>query len=168
MPAYNGHAPLARRGECVLYPAKGQRRVTGAGRHAYWGVCRAYGLEQEQRFDGAFEDVRRRFDAWADGIPARMEIARPGRAQPHGAEAPGETEGEEAMEDVRAQGPERLPERLYALAYKRGTAVRYVMAFESDDEALDAAEVAGKALEVAGVDGEYTVDELSVRWGRDD
>ena len=64
------------------------------------------------------------------------------------------------------QEPARMPEKLFALAFKRGSNTRYVMAFADEGAAYDAAEIAQASLEVASVDGEYTVDEVPVRWGR--
>lgn len=156
MTAWNGHAPLARRLDCTLYPAKGGKRVHSAGiRNTYWGVCRREGLEQEQRFVGTFADVQKRFFVWAEGMPQTMEIVKPEKAR---------KKEEPEMATEAEQKERKMPEKLYALAYKHGSASKYVMAFADMDAAMDAADVAGKALEIAGVDGEYTVDELPVRW----
>lgn len=155
MTAWNGHAPLARRLDCTLYPAKGGKRVHNAGiRNTYWGVCRRKGLEQEQRFVGTFADVQKRFFRWAEGMPQTMEIMRPEKARNKE-----EKVAEEAKPDER-----KLPEKLYALAYKHGSTTKYLMAFENMDAAMDAADVSDRALVIAGVDGEWTVDELPVRW----
>lgn len=161
---YNRNAPLVRLGGCTLYPAVGERAVRSKGkRNSYWGVCETTGLEQMQRFDGYYDVVQRQFAHWVDGIPKMMSIEPVKKQQ--GTEK--EKEMSTGQNATQPSASERvMPDRLYAVAYKRGTAVRYVMAFESDDDALDAAEVSGKALEVAGVDGEYTVDELPVRWRR--
>ena len=103
---------------------------------------------------GTFADVQKRFFRWAEGMPQTMEIMRPEKARKKE-----EKVAEEAKPDER-----NLPEKLYALAYKHGSTTKYLMAFEDMDAAMDAADVSGKALEIAGVDGEWTVDELPVRW----
>jgi predicted aconitase with swiveling domain len=94
-----------------------------------------------------------------------MEVgARPQTVvkKPGGTEDDMQTKAKQAEADK--ESGRKLPDRLYALAYHRGSTVRYVMAFASDDEALTAAEISEKAREVAAMDGEYSVEEISVKW----
>ena len=152
--------PLMVVGDCRLYADRGSHAVNSKGvRNVFWGVRSVIGGGYEnQRFSGTRKDVERKFEEWAKQRPRVLGKEEKLDKKPEQAR-------EQACEQYVCKPTKpQLPETLYALAYKRGTTVRYVMAFADLDAATDAADVAGKALEVAGVDGEYTIDELQVRW----
>lgn len=106
-----------------------------------------------RQFEGSQERATKEFERWV-------------RKQFRGAaaverEAARETTKEETVATKQEQP---RPQKLWALVYKRGNTAKVAMAFADENAAYDAASVNAKALEVAGVDGEWTVDELEVRW----
>lgn len=153
--------PIDQSGRCYLYPAvyTNIHWPDGSARAEFIGICDRDSHEVAKKFVGTLGTAKRQFEKWADAMntPEQEEQEK------------NEVESMTTPKPVPTQHEEihkALPEKLYALAYKRGNTTRYVMAFESMDEACDAASVSEKALDVAGVDGEYTVDEIPVRWSR--
>lgn len=149
--------PIDQSGCCYLYPAvyTNTHWPDGSVRAEFIGICDRDSHEVAKKFAGTLGTAKRQFEKWADSMNTLEQEEQEKN------EVKSMTTPKPVPTQHKAQ-----PEKLYALAYKRGNTTRYVMAFESMDEACDAAGVSEKALDVAGVDGEYTVDEIPVRWSR--
>lgn len=111
-----------------------------------WGVCDG---RRDQKFSGLYKEVVPRFERWAAVRPEEAE------------EEKEETVAKETEGAAKAQ---ERPDRLWSLVFRRGSTSRVMMAFADESRAYDMADLNTKALEVAGADGEWTVDELEVRW----
>lgn len=159
MTEYHGIGrPLKTIGDCRLYADKGSHAVNNAGiRNVFWGVRSVMGGQYEnQRFTGTRKECEAKFEEWARTRPMVKAKTKDKEAK-----KVSEPVKKVPVEQAKEQ---RLPSIMYALAYKRGNTVKYVMAFNDEDAAIDAADALCEALDVAGVDGDYTVDELKVRW----
>lgn len=141
-------SPLARSGDARLYADRGAKGVAFR-RNVFWGVCDG---RRDQKFSGLYKEVVPRFERWA--------VERHEEAE----EAEEEKEETVAKETEGAAKAQERPDRLWSLVFRRGSTSRVMMAFADESRAYDMADINTKALEVAGADGEWTVDELEVRW----
>jgi len=127
--------------------------VSGNGANSvYVGTCTTPdGREQTRRMRGDRDSVRERWLGWQEKTIEDYEA----RIEKEGVMATKEKDA--ATADAAVQG------KVYVLRFASGRNSKNVLAFESQDKALAMACALEPALDIAGADGEYTVDEVPLQ-----
>lgn len=123
--------------------------VSGQGANsAYVGTCRVPGgREQTRKMRGDRESVKKRWLDWQKAVieqDERMEMAK----------------STEEAKTAPAAGQAPQVAKIYVLRFASGRNSKNVLAFADQEKALATACALEPALDIAGVDGEYTVDEV--------